>query len=173
MIGALGVVSLGVLLYFVAGATSLSRIGELIEREYVNVKQIDIGEFSRLPASDVIVFDVREQEEFSVSHLSNAIQLAPNISAQEFEQRFGDHIADKTAVFYCSVGRRSSKLASELEDVLQDNGAVQFYNLRGGIFNWRNQQQPLVSPEHEATQKVHPYNAFWGRLIKDKSAISY
>jgi hypothetical protein len=43
---------------------------------------------------------------------------------------------------------------------------VRVQNLEGSIFQWANDHRPLV---HEAASvtRVHPYNAFWGRLLDE------
>jgi hypothetical protein len=48
-----------------------------------------------------------------------------------------------------------------------DAGYTNVTNLEGSIFAWANQSRPLVQ-EGKPTDKVHPYNAFWGALL-DKS----
>jgi len=51
--------------------------------------------------------------------------------------------------------------------VTEDLGATSSQNLMGGVFNWANEGRELSS------NKVHPYNTYWGNLIKDKDKISY
>ena len=79
----------------------------------------------------------------------------------------------KRAVFYCSVGWRSSELASKLSDALFEVGAIESFNLTGGIFNWANQNRKLSNSSENETTKVHPYNDYWGALIEDKTRLSY
>jgi 3-mercaptopyruvate sulfurtransferase SseA len=40
--------------------------------------------------------------------------------------------------------------------------------LAGGIFQWANEERPLVDAAGNPTTRVHPYNRFWGRLLKPK-----
>ena len=141
--------------------------------DYLHVEHIAADEFSVLDQSAVVVFDVREPEEFAVSHMEHAIRVSPEISSDEFEAAYGSKIQGKTVVFYCSVGRRSSYLAERLDDLLGDVGAVASYNLVGGLFQWRNEDRPLVGQSGIATDAIHPYDDHWGRFIKDKSAIRY
>ncbi|MEO1266221.1 MAG: rhodanese-like domain-containing protein [Pseudomonadota bacterium] len=127
-------------------------------------------------ASDTVLFDVRRPDEFAVSHLANAIRVAPGMSADDFLRAHGDRIAGKRVVFYCSVGVRSSKLAERVQAALLDRAAQRpaaVHNLAKGIFGWRNSNRPLATPAAQPTDKVHPYNAYWGRLITDRSAIQY
>ncbi|HEY2615439.1 MAG TPA: hypothetical protein VGI42_06990 [Chthoniobacterales bacterium] len=39
-------------------------------------------------------------------------------------------------------------------------------NLEGSIFQWANEHRPLVRDGTPVTV-VHPYNSFWGRLLKN------
>lgn len=101
--------------------------------------------------------DCREQSEYEVSHLPNAIFVGPNPSAQTLESL----PRDKPLVFYCSVGIRSEKVtlgASRLHAVS--------YNLVGGIFEWVNQGKSLEDSSGQVTNKVHPYNSVWGVWLK-------
>lgn len=85
-------------------------------------------------------------------------------------------------VCYCSVGYRSSKLATRLQTLLHrqsDEMAsplagsnqspaktdVQVFNLEGSLFQWANENRPLISETGERTRFVHPYSAVWGRLV--------
>ncbi len=70
----------------------------------------------------------------------------------------------KTAVFYCSVGVRSSRLAERVAQGLKARGAVAVDDLAGGIFAWHGEARPLVDAKGP-TDFVHPYDATWGRLL--------
>jgi len=75
----------------------------------------------------------------------------------------------KTVVFYCSVGERSSRMATHVRDVAREAGAKEIYNLSGGIFAWHNDRLPLVSAPGRPTEFVHPFDATWGRLVDRQS----
>ena len=111
------------------------------------------------------IFDVREAVEFSVSRLPGAERVDPEISADDFFARFGDAVAGRRIVFYCSVGVRSSKLAAALKAQLMARGAKGIYNLQGGVFRWHNEHRTLVDGTGTQTDRVHPYNNYWGGLI--------
>ena len=156
---------------------SLSKIHTAIEASYNNVEHISAIEFEALDPAQTIVFDVREPDEFQVSHLANAILLTPDTDMEDFIEDFGEQINGKRVVFYCSVGRRSSEFLSRLHndpeaDSLLDSGAGS-YNLEGGVFAWANSERELVDAEQQATLKVHPFNAFWGQLINDSATKQY
>lgn len=145
-------------------ADPLDNIHKKIERQYEKVTHISANDYALLRASHTVVFDVREEDEFAVSHIDNAIRIDPAMSSNAFFTEFADKIKGKKAVFYCSVGRRSSDLIQRLEE--QDD-SFDLMNLTGGIFRWTNENREVKG------NGVHPYNWFWSRLIDDKSKIHY
>lgn len=146
---------------------SLEKIHTHIVSEHQNIEHLTAEQFENLNPNKIVVFDVRETEEYAVSHIDGAIQVQPNIEVDEFSEDYSDMLDGKTAVFYCSVGRRSSDLLARLSPVLKSSGVNASANLKGGIFNWVNQNKKLDG------DKVHPYNAYWGRLVEDPSNIAY
>ena len=151
----------------------LDKIHAGITDQYPQLSHVSQDEMAALLSSDDILWlDVREPEEFAVSHIGGAMQVNPNISAADFLARFKDKAAGKHVILYCSVGRRSSKLGDNVRAELMAAGAKNASNLEGGIFRWHNQEQPLVSATGE-TDKVHPYNLWWGRLVAHKGKIAY
>lgn len=150
----------------------LDDIHESIKQKY-NVEHIDNQALSAQSSdSNFILFDVRERQEYDVSHIENAIQVDPEISVEEFFVRHTDKLDNKVVVFYCSVGERSSKLLEKLQDKLTGTGATSAYNLEGGAFKWHNDQIELVK-DGLHTRDIHPYNAYWGQLIEAEESISY
>ena len=121
---------------------------------------------------DIILFDVREEGEFAVSHINGAVRVDPSLDAADFMTKFKRDWTGKKVVFYCSVGQRSSMMAAATQSALKENGAAQVANLEKGVFGWHNQNLPLTN-ENGQTDKVHPYNAFWGRLVNRKEKTAY
>ncbi len=151
----------------------LEKIHQDIESDFRLVPHISASQFSNLDPKEVVLFDVREIEEFEVSHIAGAIQLTPNIDVDEFIGDFGELIKGKRVIFYCSVGRRSSELANRLGSTPVELGALSAQNLIGGAFSWVNQGLELVGIEQNVTEKIHPFNDYWGRLVSDKNRLSY
>ena len=154
-------------------APLLTTIHHSIEDSYENVEHMEAQALTDLSSVDTVVFDVRELSEYEVSHLENALQINPGISRVDFEAQHGDTIAGKRVVFYCSVGRRSSNLAQRVSDFVVSKTHSQPINLKGGIFNWSNESRRMIGVDDTATDAVHPYNWFWGLLLKNREAISY
>ncbi len=127
----------------------------------------------------VVIFDVREEAEYAVSHLSGAQRVAPNSDPAAFAASVAETANGKTVVFYCSVGMRSSRLASKAAPLLMSQGAASVNNLRGGIFRWSNEGRPLekgaAAPGKASNSgvPVHPYNASWGRLIAEPQSAAH
>lgn len=145
-----------------------------IEQTYPGVDHVDSDEYLGEVANttNLVVFDVREPEEFAVSHLEDAVQVDPEISKDAFIKQYASALNGKTVVFYCSVGRRSSLLADTVSDALIDAGSGDIFNLRHGIFGWHNEKKPL-SRDKASTDYVHPYSWRWKRYLQRKDLARY
>ena len=107
---------------------------------------------------NLLLFDVRESEEYAVSHLQGA---RPTPSKDEAQKALQGVPSDQRIVLYCSVGYRSSELAQ----FLMKKGYTEVYNLEGSIFAWANEGRPVYRG-NERVKVVHPYDRIWGRLLK-------
>ncbi len=113
---------------------------------------------------DVVLVDVREADEFDVSHLDGAKRIDPGAQAGDVLKTVGSP-QGKSIVFYCSVGVRSSAVAERARQTLMREGAVGVYNLSGGIFRWHNEARKLIH-RGKPTNLIHKYDDTWGRLVK-------
>ena len=109
-------------------------------------------------AARTLLLDVREKEEFEVSHLKDAV---PATSEKEALQALEGVPPVRPVVLYCSVGYRSSEMA----DYLAKKGFRKVYNLEGSIFAWANEGRPVYRGG-ERVHEVHPYDRVWGKLLK-------
>jgi len=130
---------------------------------YDRLRQI----LSTKDSNQVVLFDVREEDEYVVSHIRRAIRLDPSISSEDFIKLHGNIIKGKLVVFYCSVGYRSSIALERLKTSIIHNGAVQVANLLGGIFRWFNEGNPVVNVKG-LTNEMHPHNQYWGKLVQKR-----
>ncbi len=136
-----------------------------VARRWPDIGHVTPAKLDRLMAEHtVVVFDVRTPAEQAVSHLPGALLVDPDMATAAFLDRYGDGVQGKAAVFYCSVGVRSSRLAERVAQGLQAAGATAVDDLAGGIFAWHGEGRALVDAKGP-TQFVHPYDATWGRLL--------
>lgn len=147
---------------------SLSSVQIAIETKFETVDHISADELTSMDKDTVLIFDTRPQEEFAVSHIQYAVQIDPDMTAEDFLAAYENLAAGKTIVFYCSVGMRSSILAERVASKID----APVYNLRGGIFGWHNDGRPLVS-SNGTTDAVHPYDKTWGKLVTRQDKLSY
>lgn len=151
---------------------TLKTVHANVVQEFKTVRHLSAQEMTALDRSKLILFDVREDGEFAVSHLKQAIRVDPDITPDAFMKKYANQIAGKTIIVYCSVGVRSSALAERITPLLKRGGSPGVYNLTGGIFGWHNERRPLARGT-QSTTYVHPYNRSWGRLLNNRSLISY
>ena len=166
---------LGCLSLITHAADRLGRIEEdLIEQSSITHLTHGIVVSAMENSDNLVLFDVREIDEYGVSHLDKAIRVDPDISGEDFLQRFGEELTGKQVIFYCSTGRRSTSLAERVKTVIdsQQSPLPVPANMRGGIFRWHNSSQPLMN-QSGATAYVHPYNWWWKRLVERKDYTSY
>lgn len=137
-----------------------STVKRQIHKELPKVRHISGDELSaRLESAErsPLVLDVRQLEEYEVSHLRGAIHVEPGAAEPLAGMDIDRHMP---IVTYCSVGYRSAQLAHRLEEL----GFTDVANLEGSIFEWANRGRPVVRDGVEVRQ-VHPYNRRWGRLL--------
>lgn len=111
------------------------------------------------------ILDVRELNEFTVSHIKNSKYVGyNNFSIKKVLKEIPN---DKPVVVYCSIGYRSEKIGEQLQ-----KKGYKVYNLYGGIFHWANQGYEVVDSTNKSTKKVHGYDKDWGKWLT-KSEVVY
>lgn len=140
-------------------AETLESIKQSVRKRFPSVRQITTGELAawlsdsgRVPP---LLVDVRETNEFVVSHLRGALNLSSLSSIQAARP-----LDNRPVVVYCSVGYRSSALAEKL----QRAGLTNVVNLEGSIFAWANEGRPLYRGTNEV-REVHGYSSKWRQLL--------
>jgi rhodanese-related sulfurtransferase len=157
-----------------AQVDSLPVIDNHLRRNFPEIESIKASELQALLKSKPgpMILDVREADEYAVSHLKGALRIDPDAELDDVLRQTGSNLKGAVIIVYCSVGVRSTELATRLRPGLRKNGAVRIANLSQGIFGWHNSKRPLVS-NNEATPFVHPYNAVWGQLVDRKDLARY
>jgi len=125
----------------------------------VSVEDVDVKE-------DVILLDAREKAEYDLSHIEGAVW----VGYDDFDMARVKEIAkDQKVIVYCSVGYRSEKVCEKLIEAGYEDAS----NLYGGIFEWGNQDMPVVD-ENGEQEKIHPFDNVWGLwLDKQRRATKY
>ncbi|UZJ41816.1 rhodanese-like domain-containing protein [Prosthecochloris sp. SCSIO W1101] len=148
---------------------ALDATESMIEKSYP-VPLISADELSKRlkKKENILLFDTRTSGEYAKSHIDGAVLLPPETPADDFIREHGGLIREKTVVFYCSVGQRSSNYLQRVYKTCKAEGAKECYNLRGGIFRWYNQGHPVVN-ENGETDDIHGYNPLWGMMIEKRN----
>lgn len=105
--------------------------------------------------NEVVLLDTRAKREYEVSHLPEARW----VGYEEFDLKKVENLPKNThIVVYCTVGVRSERVGEKLKAA----GYQNVRNLYGSIFEWVNQDNPVVDNQGKPTQKVHAYSRTWG-----------
>lgn len=153
--------------------SALARIEADVSARHTHIDHLARDELAALAAlatPGLILLDVRQPEEYAISHLQGAVRVDPGADLAQVLAQLGDIPRGARVVAYCSVGVRSSRLAERVKPALIARGAAQVANLRGGIFAWHNEGRPLVDAQGP-TAAVHGYDARWGRLLTAPAAV--
>ena len=144
--------------FFSFSQESLSKLLKEFNTEsipYITVKELAI------PENQAIFLDAREENEFKVSHLKNAIHVGYNNFNLEAATK---NLKDKDAliIVYCSLGIRSEDIAEKLDSV----GYTNVKNLYGGIFEWKNNDFKVYDSKNIETDNIHAFDEEWGKWLK-------
>lgn len=126
-----------------------------------SVPYISVQELAMLK-KDAIILDAREEKEYEVSHLQNAICVGYN--QFDLKKTLSKLPTDKNAkiIVYCSLGIRSEVVSAKIREA----GYTNVYNLYGGIFEWKNNDFQVVDTLGKPTEKVHAFNKSWSKWLK-------
>ena len=108
--------------------------------------------------TNAVFLESLEPKQYAVSHIQGSFHVGyDHFNLQQLPRL----PKDTPIIVYCSVGYRSEKISEQLLQAGYTNVA----NLYGGIFEWVNQNQPIVN-QQGPTQQVHAYNRSWGVWLK-------
>lgn len=151
--------------FFGLFGVSWESVDEKIEREFPAVQAVStevlLRRYESLSGNLPVIIDVREGDEFRVSHLDDALNLESADAIADLIARRGLG-KDAEIVVYCSVGYRSAAVAADL----QERGFTQVLNLEHSLFEWANLGYPMINASG-STDKVHPFNRAWSVLVDD------
>ncbi|QSX32433.1 sulfurtransferase [Shewanella avicenniae] len=110
----------------------------LVEAILPNITEISAEDYLAQPQAWTLI-DVREDHEWQLDHLPNAIHIGRGIIERDIEVRFPDK--DAALVLYCGGGFRSALSCHNLQLM----GYNQVFSLVGGYRGWCEKQLPLVT----------------------------
>lgn len=127
----------------------------------------------------LIMFDVRETDEYEVSHIPKASNMNPATTGPAAIQRIqeiteGTSCSKITVVFYCSLGYRSSNLANRVITSMSSSSdamlrpSLDVCIIEGAIFKWTNEERDLVDGEGTKTIYTLAPHPYWGQLLKEQ-----
>ena len=156
------------------GQLCLNELEKQVEKEYTTVGSLLPHQAHDLlkAGADVLLLDVRDAAEFEISRLPGAVRVDPELTTEQFMDRFGGQIAGRQVLLYCSVGVRSSRLGERIRNAAAARGAAGVYNIRGGIFAWHNYGKRLEKAKGQ-TELVHPYSTRWARYLDFPNYTSF
>ena len=127
---------------------------------FSGVKTLEPGDLESLSTkADVLLVDVRELEEFEVSHLKGAVR-EQTIDWQKVDK-------ERPIVLYCTIGFRSTEWGT----TLAKQGFRNLYNLDGGIVRWKNENRTVFNQKNQPTDSVHVYSDLFGFLLREGLAV--
>lgn len=116
--------------------------------------------------AEYLILDARELEEFRTSHVEDAQCVGYDFfNAESFEKSHPNK--NQPIAVYCSIGVRSEHIGLKLKAL----GYTNVKNVYGGIFEWANQDKPLVDIKEEPTENVHTFSEEWSVWLEKGNKV--
>ncbi len=148
-------------------AETFESVKQAVRKKFPTVRQVSTAELAAWLAdtnrAQPVLVDVREKEEFAVSHLRGAKNFQ---TVSQWKTALPP--SAPPVVVYCSVGYRSSALAEKL----QRAGLTNVANLEGSLFQWANEGRPLHRGTN-AVREIHGYSRKWSGLLNTNVAVKF
>ncbi|WP_350293041.1 rhodanese-like domain-containing protein [uncultured Croceitalea sp.] len=117
-------------------------------------------------SKNLILLDTRKKEEYEVSKIEDAIWVGyKKFKIDALIEKFPNK--NTPIVVYCSIGVRSEDIGEKLLKA----GYSNVRNLYGGIFQWKNNGNPVFDNQNNKTEKVHAFSKHWGKLLTNAEKI--
>ena len=92
---------------------------------------LDASAFAeKITEKDVVLLDVRTVDEFTQSHIPDALNI--DVQGDYFTADISALDKSKSYAVYCRSGKRSVLASEEMDQI----GIANVYNLTGGIMEW-------------------------------------
>jgi rhodanese-related sulfurtransferase len=108
---------------------------------FTQVPEISVGQLPDPLPDDLVVLDVREDDEWAAGHLDPSV----HIPLMQIPQRLDEIPRDQPLLVVCKVGARSAQATA----YLQAQG-VDASNLSGGLVAWQRAGRRLVAGPGQA-----------------------
>lgn len=120
--------------------THAPRFLDIVNESRKNIKELTVAEVNaKISEGHRFLFiDVREDNEWEVSHLPTAVHLGKGIIERDIENAVPD--SGTEIILYCGGGYRSALAA----DNLQKMGYTNVWSMDGGFRGWVEAGLPLV-----------------------------
>ncbi|XP_025962111.1 uncharacterized protein LOC112986833 [Dromaius novaehollandiae] len=149
-----------------------------VQKSFPNVESVStetLQSWLEEKPEELLILDIREADEFEVSHLPGAIRIDPE--SNNIQEILQEHLQkeqeqQKLVVCYCTVGYRASLTAQRLNEFLSSERGqklkpfLKIYNAKGGLAKWARERKGMVDKQERSTHLVHPYNAEWAKLLE-------
>ncbi|MFK7747564.1 MAG: rhodanese-like domain-containing protein [Kordia sp.] len=143
---------------FANGQTALDSL--LLKENKKSVPYITVAEL--LQKENIVLLDSREKIEYETSHIENAVCVGYDKFKLKKIKKILPKDKNTPIVVYCSLGIRSEDVGEKLKKA----GYKNVYNLYGGIFEWKNQDNPVIDNKGDTTENVHTFNEDWSIWLK-------
>lgn len=110
---------------------ALRNTHEKIVRDFEGGSHISAASLSDMAPKEYVLFDVREPDEFDVSHIKGAIRI--NYFRFKFKKKLWKLDRSRPYLVHCKSGHRSSGAVK----VMKREGFTQIYHLDGGFDAWK------------------------------------
>lgn len=157
------------LIYFLLSALAFSQSKDFENKINALISfKVDTISVSALQKSkaNFLVLDAREMDEFKTSHIEGAQCVGFDyFNADTFVNAHPDK--NQPIAVYCSIGVRSEQVGLKLKE----RGYTNVKNVYGGIFEWSNQEKPLVDIRQNSTKDVHTFSKEWSVWLEKGNKI--
>jgi sulfur-carrier protein adenylyltransferase/sulfurtransferase len=126
---------------------------EYVKRIREQVQEVDPSEVKPLVGNGVPIIDVREAEEYAVSHLPGA----KHVPRGYLESRIDNAAPDRKqrVILYCATGQRSALAAHTLKTEL---GFEDVVSMKGGITLWKDRGYDVEVPQTLTAEQRDRYS---------------
>jgi len=105
-----------------------------------NVTNLNVNDFaSKIKDTSVILIDVRTPAEFAAGHIEGALNI--DFESGTFASDIQKLDKTKSYAVYCRSGNRSGQATA----LMAKDGFTSIFNLSGGVIDWANAGQALVT----------------------------